>query len=95
MPLLALARDFFFVDFFMLFVLPADEAPLADVSPAPLGTPAPVAPGAIVSAFAAPDDEDAFGVPAPCARTSGDAETARQRINCWKVRFNTMGFSSV
>jgi hypothetical protein len=92
-PLSALARDFFFAGFFMLFVDPADEAPLAEVSPAPLETPAPLAPGAIVSAFAAPADVDAFGVPAPCARTSGDADTARHRINCWKVRFNAISFS--
>jgi hypothetical protein len=94
MPLLAFSLDFFFVaDFFMFFVVPADEAPLAEVSPAPFGTPAPVLPGAMVSAFAAPDDVDAFGVAAPWARTSGDADTARHRINCWKVRFNTIKFS--
>jgi hypothetical protein len=90
-----LARDFFFAGFSMPFVDPADEAPLAEVSPAPLETPAPLAPGAIVSAFAAPADVDAFGIPAPCARTSGDADTARHRINCWKVRFNAISFSLV
>ena len=59
-----MAFDFFFEDeFFMLFVAPVVEAPLAEVSPAPLGVPDPVLPGAIVSAFAAPAEVDAFGVP--------------------------------
>lgn len=65
----------------MLLSVPAADVPLAEVSPAPLGTPAPVAPGAMMSAFDDPDDVDAFGVPAPSAKASVVAEAARQQIN--------------
>jgi hypothetical protein len=60
----------------MPLVFPADGAPLAEVSPAPLGTAFPVAPGAMVSALAAPEDVDALPVPAPCAVAIDDADAA-------------------
>jgi hypothetical protein len=82
-------------DFFVLFVAPPGEAaPLADVSPAPLETPVPVAPGAIVSAFADPDDVEALFPPEFCARRSGDADTASQKTNFWAVRLNVISVSS-
>jgi hypothetical protein len=69
------------------------EAPLAEVSPAPLGTAFPVPPGAIVSAFAAPEAVDALGVPAPCASADGDADTTRHNIKDRIVLFNLIKFS--
>jgi hypothetical protein len=94
--LFALLFDLFFDgDFFMLFpVRPGEAAPLADVSPAPLETPVPVAPGAIVSAFVDPDDVDALFPPAFCASRSGAADTARQKTSCWAVRLKVISVSS-
>ena len=96
MLLFGLAFDLFLVeDLFVLFVAPPGEtAPLADVSPAPLETPAPVAPGAIVSAFADPDAVDALFPPEFCARRSEGADTARQKTNLWAVRLNVIRVSS-
>jgi hypothetical protein len=79
----------------MLLSVPVGEAPLAEVSPAPLGVPAPVAPGAMVSAFAEPDDVDAFGVPAPCAKATVDADAAAHRISRCTMIFSLIKFPSV
>jgi hypothetical protein len=93
-PLSAAAGLLFLTGFvFMRLVFPAGEAPLAEVSPAPLGKAFPVPPGAIVSAFAAPEDVDAFGV--PCASVDEDANAARQNIKEGIVRFNLIKFSLV
>jgi hypothetical protein len=77
----------------VLDVFPAVWAPLAEVSPAPLGTALPVPPGAIGSAFAAPDDVEELLAPVPCAEAGVDAKTARQQIKGRTVRFNIIVFS--
>jgi hypothetical protein len=77
----------------MLLVFPADGAPLAEVSPAPLGTAFPVLPGAMVSAFAAPDDVDALPVPAPCAVARDDADAASTNSKDKAALFSLMNFS--
>ena len=77
----------------MLLVFPADGAPLAEVSPAPLGTAVPVAPGAMVSALAAPEDVDALPVPVPCAVASDDADAAKTNSKDKAALFSPMNFS--
>jgi hypothetical protein len=64
-PVLTAGRRLGFAGFFFkLPVFSADEVPLADVSPAPLATAFPVAPGAMGSALVVPDDIGELGAAA-------------------------------
>jgi hypothetical protein len=76
-----------------LFLLSAKRAPLAEVSPAPLEMPAPVPPGAIVSAFAAPAEVEELA--APCDRASGDANAAISMAVAAAMCLNPISFSLV
>ena len=67
-------------------------APLAEVSPAPFGTALPGPTGAMVSAFAAPEDVDELPVPVFCADAKVAADMARHPIKSWTIRFSLIIF---
>jgi hypothetical protein len=96
-----LLLDFFgSVDFFLCWPSLTPSAGLDDVSPAPFGIPAPVAPGAITSELEEPavpllpalvaEPESA---PVPCANATEDIDTIDTNDKYRMVDFNVMSSS--